>query len=931
MKYHKARILIFSLSLLFFTNIVNAQLVTTQPAFPTVNDTITITFDASQGDAGLKDFTGDIYAHTGVITEKSSSESDWKYVIAEWSENISKAKLTRKSTNIYELKITPNILEYYGVPETEEVLKMAFVFRSEDGSKTGRDVGGKDIFVDVYQSGLNVNILLPQHDLIISEGENIHVHAVSNEADSILLYIDDSLKLTTENDTLNYEFSDTVAGKHWIKVFAKNNTEMVVDSVYYYIRGELTTQDLPNGVVDGINYIDDNTVTLVLFAPNKQFVFAIGDFSNWELDEQYLMNKTPDGKRYWITIDNLIPNKEYIFQYFVDGEIKIADPYTDKISDPWNDKYISNDIYPDLIQYPEDKTSEVASVFQTAQMPFNWQTADFIPPNKENLVIYELLVRDFTSNRDFKTIQDTLNYLKALGVNAIELMPVNEFEGNDSWGYNPSFYFAVDKAYGTKNDLKRLIDECHKNGIAVIIDMVLNHTYGQSPMVRMYWDDTNNRPSADNPWYNQQSNFTSADAQWGYDLNHESIETQKFVDSVNSYWLTQYKVDGFRFDFTKGFSNTIHGSEDPWGSLYDSSRVALLKRMADKVWDVNPDSYVIFEHLAENSEETELANYGIMLWGNLNYNYNEATMGWTGSSDFSWISYKERGWSKPNVVGYMESHDEERLVYKNLQYGNSSGDYNTKDINTALHRMELAAAFFFTIPGPKMIWQFGELGYDYSIDYNGRVGKKPIKWDYLDNKNRLRLYQVYSSLIKIKKEQPAFRSTDYTLSLVGAKKRININSSSMYITIIGNFGVEKNSIDPNFQKPGKWYDFFAGDSIGVNDPHGLIQLDAGEYKIYTTKKLMAPDIVTGINNNEIRNNSKLYIYPNPASNLLHLNSDKEINKIVVHNIIGTQIKEINNINSEAININVSDFKAGLYFVSVYDKSGKVKTRKFIKR
>ncbi|MBE9469309.1 MAG: T9SS type A sorting domain-containing protein [Bacteroidetes bacterium] len=929
MKYNKARILILSLSLLLF-NKIEAQVVTTEPAFPTVNNTITIIFDATKGDEGLKDFTGDIYAHTGVITEKSSSESDWKYVIAEWTENISKAKLTQISTNIYQLKITPNILEYYDIPEIDEVLKMTFVFRNEDGSKTGRDIGGKDIFIDIYQSGINVNILLPQHDLIIPDGQNIKVQAVSNEADSILLFIDNTRILSTDNDTLNYEFSDIIAGKHWIKVFAKNNTDTVADSVYYYIRGEIIVQDLPDGFADGINYIDENTVTLVLFAPNKQFVYAIGDFNNWELSEQYLMKKTTDDNRYWITIDNLISNKEYIFQYFIDGEVKIADPYTDKTSNPWNDKYISDDIYPDLIQYPTDKTTEVASVFQTAQTPFNWQTKDFTPPNKEDLVIYELLVRDYTSNRDFKTIRDTLNYLKTLGVNAIEFMPVNEFEGNDSWGYNPAFYFAVDKAYGSKEDFKRLIDECHKNGMAVIIDLVLNHTYGQSPMVRMYWDDTNNRPATDNPWYNQQSNFTNADAQWGYDLNHESVETQKFVDSVNSYWLTQYHVDGFRFDFTKGFSNTIHGSEDPWGGNYDVNRIAILKRMSDKIWQIKNNAYVIFEHLSENSEETELANYGIMLWGNLNYNYNEATMGWTGSSDFLWISYKERGWSTPNVIGYMESHDEERLMYRNLQYGNFTGDYNTKEINTALRRMELAATFFLTIPGPKMIWQFGELGYDYSIDYNGRVGKKPINWDYFDNQNRLRLYQVYSALIKIKKEQSVFRSTDYSLSLVGAKKIININSSSMDVTIIGNFGVEENSIDPSFQKPGKWYDYFAGDSIGVNDPHGLIKLEAGEYKIYTTKKLTAPNVVTRINS--ISNGSKLFqIYPNPTTNSLHLNNDKEINRIVIHNIIGSQVKEVNDINSQLIDINVSDFQSGLYFVSVYDKSGKVKTRKFTKK
>ena len=83
-------------------------------------------------------------------------------------------------------------------------------------------------------------------------------------------------------------------------------------------------------------------------------------------------------------------------------------------------------------------------------------------------------------------------------------MPVNEFEGNTSWGYNPSFYFAVDKYYGTKNDLRTFVDECHSQGMAVIIDLVLNHSFGQSPFYLLY-KDADGKPSTDNPWYNQIS------------------------------------------------------------------------------------------------------------------------------------------------------------------------------------------------------------------------------------------------------------------------------------------------------------------------------------------------------------------------------------------------------------------------------------------
>ncbi len=102
---------------------------------------------------GLIDYAGDdVYAHTGVITDKSTSGSDWKYVIAEWSTNLPKAKLTKVSANVWTLTISPSIREFYGVPAEEKILKMAFVFRNSGGTVTGRDVGGTDIFYDVSEA-----------------------------------------------------------------------------------------------------------------------------------------------------------------------------------------------------------------------------------------------------------------------------------------------------------------------------------------------------------------------------------------------------------------------------------------------------------------------------------------------------------------------------------------------------------------------------------------------------------------------------------------------------------------------------------------------------------------------------------------------------------------------------------------------------------
>jgi len=278
------------------------------------------------------------------------------------------------------------------------------------------------------------------------------------------------------------------------------------------------------------------------------------------------------------------------------------------------------------------------------------------------------------------------------------------------------------------------------------------------------------------------------------------------VKETLQYWLQEYKIDGFRFDLSKGFTQTnTLGNTSAWANQ-DNSRIAILEDYANFIWSVNNSTYVILEHFSANSEETILANFGMLLWGNLNNNYAQNTMGFSSSSDISWMSYKARGWNSPHVVGYMESHDEERLMYKNLQFGNSSGTYNIKTLTTALKREELAANFFFTIPGPKIIWQFGELGYDISINQGGRTSRKPIHWDYFNDANRKNVYDIWRTLTAFKKTQPVFNTTNFTLNVTGLSKNIVLRDASMDVVLLGNFNVTAQNITPNFTKTGTWYE-----------------------------------------------------------------------------------------------------------------------------
>lgn len=840
---------------------LKAQVIYTLPYFPTATSEVTIIYDAAAGNAALEDYSGTVYAHTGVITDASTSPSDWKHTQGVWGTADPEVEMTALGDNKY--SITYNITDFYGITGSEIVYQMAFVFRNADGSIVGRNADGSDIYTGVYEPGLHVSITSPEvSPLIVNSGEIINVAAYSSFSDTLRLYLDDVEVFETTDSSLTWGFTATGAGLKHIVVSAEGDGTIISDTADYYILGDVPVADLPAGMHQGINYLDDHTVTLVLFAPYKDYVFAIGDFSNWNVSDANLMNVTPDGNTYWVTLSGLEAGKEYAYQYLIDGTLKVADPLTEKILDPNADGSIPAATYPDLMPYPAGKTSGIVSILQTAQPEYDWVVDDFTPPATTDLVIYELLVRDFVAAHNYQTLLDTLDYLSNLGVNAIEFMPVMEFENNESWGYNPSFFTALDKYYGTPDAFKQFIDAAHERGMAVILDIAMNHAFGQCPLVQMWFDGATYQTSAENPYFNE---VPKHDYNVGYDFNHESDATKKMRTLVFRYWLEKYHVDGYRFDLSKGYTqNNTLGDVGAWGA-YDASRIAIWNDIEDSIRAVKDDAILILEHFADNTEEKELSADGFLLWGNMNYNYSQATMGYSGS-DLNWASYKSRGWTEPHLVTYMESHDEERVMYKNITYGNSAAGYNVKDLNTALARTEAGAAFLLTIPGPKMMWQFGELGYDYSIEYGCRVCNKPIKWDYFDNANRYRLYTVYSALNALRTSYDVFRTTDFSMSTSGLTKRINLNDAEMNATVLGNFDVTLQSLDPSFQHTGKWYEYFSGDSITVSDVHSTLALDAGAYRIYTDKKLTTPEIPDAMQQpgTDISLQS-LSVYPNPSA------------------------------------------------------------------
>jgi len=907
---------IFTLILVFLIAATScAQIVECSPEFPTaVSQDITITFHADRGTAGLKGYTGDVYIHTGVIMKNSTS---WTHVKADWSKNLPACKLTRTATNTYTLSMN-SIKDFYGLTDSEaaKVDKLAMVFRSSDGKKEGKETGGKDIYLQVYEANkLSITIKSPaQNPLFVDAGAQIEVEISASEACSIK-YGD--TELTDSKITIKAAES----GVHTLDFVANNGKASA--SLTYIVRKAADNAEMPKGLRRGVNAGADGSATFVLYAPGKTSAYVIGDFSNWTITQQCEMQRS--GDYLFCTIPGLDKSKEYGYQYIVDENIRIADPYTEKILDPDNDKYIPADIYPGL-SYPEGKTTGIVSTFCLANQKYEFKNS-FQAPEVEDLVIYELLIRDFTSEGSIKAAQSQLDYLEALGINAIELLPFSEFEGNDSWGYNPSFYFAADKAYGTPSDYKAFIDECHKRGIAVIQDIVLNHSFSQSPLVQLYMNG--DKASAQNPWYNVSSPNTAYS--WGYDFNHESAETQQLVDSIMAYWISEYNVDGYRFDFTKGFTNTKGD-----GQAYDASRIKILERIYDQIKSLKPNAYMICEHLTDAKEEKELSNYGIMLWKNVNYAFCQSAMGWESGCGTNAIYYKSISYPQNNVVAYAESHDEERLAYKCKAYGNASASHNVKDTETYLKRLKGAAIILLSAPGPKMIWQFGEIGYDYSINYNpstgksdsddGRTARKPLISNAMSDTDRKALYDTYAMMNRLRAQNDAMKTSDATVETNGLMKVVYRPSDKANLIFATNLGVESASQTIKFPKTGKWYNILSGKEINVQVSETSITYQPGESAIYSDTKT---DISTPTHDIELPSVAKVEIYPNPVQSECKISAEN-ISEIQILAANGTMLQSISHISASEYRLNIQNLAPGIYLLGIKTDNGNVAYSKIIK-
>lgn len=921
---------------------------TTSPSPAIATGPVTVFFD--KAGTGLAGYNGTIYAHIGLTV----NGADWQYVIGDWGNNTIQPALTLVSGTTYKLDLTPNLYSYFGVPEGSSITKIWAVFRAAAGSPQTDDYS-----VNVGAFQVTLNSPAENSTTIINSGGSLAISATNIGGNASYNLKANGVTINTNNSTANYSYNHTnITTNQSYELVVTQGATTITKNFTAIVNPGTTTAAMPAGMRDGINYGSDATkATLVLNAPGKDFVYVAGSFNSWQPGTGHAMKKDGATGKFWLELTGLTPAQVYTYQYWVVDQtpvansqalVKTADPFSTLVLSPYDDPWIEEATYPGLPAYPEGQQFEV-TVLKTAQPEFDWIVTDFERPAKEDLIIYELLVRDFNNEKTWTSLIEQFDYFKNLNVNAIELMPVMEFEGNISWGYNTAYHMALDKAYGTEESMKQFIDLCHQNGIAVILDLALNHVYGRSPLARMWVNDPDGdgfgNAATDNPYCNVSALHAYS---VGTDLNHQSALTQYYAERTIEHWMTEFKIDGFRWDLTKGFTQNCTSGNETCTNAYQADRVAILKQYADYQWDLDPDFYVIFEHLGVGSgpnssaaEEVEWANYrvgegkGIMFWGNLNHAYNQNTMGFASESNFNSIDFENRGFTAPRLVGYAESHDEERLMYKNLQFGNSTNAaHNVKNLGIALERMKAVGAVFLTVPGPKMIWQFGELGYGFSINHceDGtvnnacRTNPKPIPFElgYDAVPERLAIYNTWSRINKLRADNPVFSTTTFTIASGNLTPRIdiwddNIPASELKnVIVLANFDVSAKTVETFFPTAGTWYNLM--DDTTISSTTASITLQPGEYRIFGNQPpvLGTKDFTS----------SKAVIFPNPASDAFAVSA--ETLKVEVYSVAGQLVKSFSNSTASQM-LDISDLNAGIYMIRITDTSNRLSISKLVKK
>jgi 1,4-alpha-glucan branching enzyme len=476
-------------------------------------------------------------------------------------------------------------------------------------------------------------------------------------------------------------------------------------------------------------------------------------------------------------------------------------------------------------------------------------------------------------------------------------MPINEFPGEISWGYNPVFYIAPESAYGTPDEFKRLVNEAHKRGIAVILDVVLNHSEGWCPLHLLY-DDIN-----ENPWYHDyHAPFSWAN--WGPEFDHDRPATQQVVDFILKTWVEEFHIDGFRIDVAWGLADPYQNNSA--GSL---KRKAVLGRICEQVAQYKQNLYLVAEYFPPDvgmeayivaDTRLDAMWHDTFHWGmkdllkpNISVDRLNEFVNFAGKWHNGYFT------DAGQVVNYTANHDEQRTIYEFVTY--QSGDYAT-----AVRLEKATGAVLLTAAGTPMLYH----GQEFGQDTKKTVDRNPLKWNYLDDPVHQGIYNYYRRLIWLRQNLKVLRSNNY-LTLQKHNNQTFVYQradANEQIVVAVNFHRNSNDIlNIQFPHAGPWYEFITDDSVEVNATNVLenFELPYASARIFVNqrawKDLDIPAEPTSVNEANASSMPERFglaqNYPNPFNNLTTIKysliEPKPVETTVkILNLLGQEVKTL---------------------------------------
>ena len=532
----------------------------------------------------------------------------------------------------------------------------------------------------------------------------------------------------------------------------------------------------PDGIFPGAHEYGDGLVRWAIYAPGKQSISVIGDWNNWERNADPLFVTT---EGLWWTERTLEPGR-YAYKFWIDGQQELGDPYATELAD-------------------EAGGGQPAAVVNVGKTPYSWFDGGWAPPPWNDLVIYELHIGDFAAPFNFQSVIERLPYLQDLGINAIELMPVAEFAFR-GWGYNPGYFLCPETSYGTPDEFRLLVDMAHQHGIAIILDEVFAHTAHDHPFNQLY-------PYDQSPWYGVSLGEQN---QFGFpSLDHAKPATQNFLRDVQTWWLQEYHIDGFRYDYTLGIG-------------YDAQNG--VTRLVADARAVRPNAYLI----AEQSPELPQMVAATKLNGawHVRFNYmlkallrEGSYMDWDGDNFAQLtevLSPAAQGYDdQAAMVNYLESHDETRVVFEV-----ASAEH--LDEGAARYKSALGAICLFTAPGVPMILH----GQEWGEATTKTTEPNPLHWELLNDAGGSGLHAQYRRLIRLRRDRRPLRMAGFAvLASDNAAKTIvyaRWDETDDQIVVALNFSPSEQTLMVPFPYAARWLDVLTDEVLEVDGPTSVV-------------------------------------------------------------------------------------------------------------